>query len=447
MKYDLNSSGQFPIIESRGQRQTFRVLYRNFSKDCKADIFRMTISKRKKTYAVEVGHVRVGGGNPIVIQSMTNTPTADITATARQIRQLAHAGAELVRLTINHDAAAKAVPEIKQRLRDQGCHVPLIGDFHFNGHTLLKQYPACAAVLDKYRINPGNVGRGKHKDTRFADIIKVARDHDKPVRIGVNAGSLDPDLLQTLRRHNKRAKQPLTPQQLIHQAMVQSALLSSEAALKAGLKKNKLILSAKMSRLNDMIAVYRSLSRQCKFPLHLGLTEAGGQLQGIVASAAALGILLHQGIGDTIRISLTPDTKTPRTREVEVCQHLLQALGLGYYTPNITSCPGCGRTDVPFFNRLAKDIKKHIARKMPHWRKTYPGVETLTIAIMGCVVNGPGESKHADIGISLPGAKERSLAPVYADGKKIAVLQGPDLTAEFINILTTYLEKRFKARA
>lgn len=401
------------------------------------------MQSRKKTYTVKVGNILIGGTNPIAVQSMTNTPTADVTATVKQILELCNAGSELVRLTINDDAAAQAIPEIIDRIRKKGCTCPIIGDFHFNGHLLLKKYPDCANLIDKYRINPGNVGKGKTRDSNFSDIIKIAIENNKPVRIGVNYGSLDQELLAELLTLNQKSKPPKETEAVIYDAMIQSALTSCDQALQLGMKKDQIILSVKMSKLQDMVNVYTRLSRQCRYPLHLGLTEAGGNIQGIVASSAALGILLQQGIGDTIRISLTPEKKTPRTQEVTTCQILLQSLGLRYFSCNITSCPGCGRTNTDYFNTLAQEIKAHITKQLPQWKKDYPGVERMTIAIMGCVVNGPGESKHADIGISLPGRSEEPLAPIYADGKKIATVKGKNIQTEFIKHLETYIQTRF----
>ncbi len=403
------------------------------------------MKSRKKTYTVKVGHIPIGGGNPIIIQSMTNTPTANIKATVQQTLKLSKAGSEIVRLTINDESAAKAIPSIIQEIRQKGCLSPIIGDFHFNGHILLRKYPQCAKLLDKYRINPGNVGKGTNKNSHFSEIIKIAINHDKPIRIGINYGSLDQELLARLMNQNQKLKNPKSSQEVIYQAMIQSALKSSAYAHKLGLKKNKIILSVKMSKLQDMVNVYTQLSRQCNYPLHLGLTEAGSNIQGVVSSSAALGILLHQGIGDTIRISLTPEKKTPRTQEVLACQLLLQSMGLRYFSCDITSCPGCGRTNTEYFNRLTEEIKNYILKRMPQWKKVYPGVEKLTIAIMGCVVNGPGESKHADIGISLPGASEKLLAPIYADGKKVAVLKEKGIKKDFLDYLERYIQKRFGA--
>jgi len=399
--------------------------------------------KRRKTPTVRIGPVTLGPGHPVAIQAMTNTPTADITATLQQTEELILAGAELVRWTVNDDAAAQAVPKIIQRLRDKGFQTPIVGDFHFNGHVLLTHHPECAKSLAKYRINPGNIGHGKNHDDNFQTMIKVAADQGKTIRIGVNWGSLDPDLFTHLVSRNARLKQPKDIRFLTLQAMVTSALDSAYHAIKLGLKKNKIVLSVKMSNLQDMIAVYEKIARESDFALHLGLTEAGSDLQGVVSSSAALAILLKQGIGDTIRISLTPQPNVPRSREVEVCKTLLQVMGLRYFSPTVISCPGCGRTASDDFQILADQVKQHVQSHLAEWKKTHPGVEQLKIAVMGCVVNGPGESKHADIGISLPGKAEKLMAPVYADGKKVTILTGDDVASDFIKILDEYLKKRF----
>ena len=402
----------------------------------------MEIISRRKTPTVQIGRLAVGGDHPIVIQSMTDTPTANIDATVRQTIELIESGSQMVRWTVNDDDAARAVPQAIQRLRDQGHHTPIIGDFHFNGHTLLKKHPPCAQTLSKYRINPGNVGRGNRHDENFSSIIKIAIDHDKPVRIGVNWGSLDQELLTTLMDENAKLAAPKDFKEVTYEAMIQSALQSAQLAQKIGLNQNKIILSVKMSILQDMVTVYSRLAKRCDYALHLGLTEAGANIQGIAASSAALGILLQQGIGDTIRVSLTPQPDVPRSKEVEVCKHLLQAMGLRYFKPSVTSCPGCGRTTSNFFQYLARDINEHILRRMPLWKKEHPGVERLKIAVMGCVVNGPGESRHANIGISLPGASEKPIAPVYVDGQQKTTLQGDNIKEDFLAILEEYIKQK-----
>ena len=403
----------------------------------------MQLTARRKTLPVTIGRVVLGGGHPVVIQSMTDTPTADVEKTLRQTIELIEAGSEMVRLTVNDDDAARAVPVIVRRLREQGYAAPIIGDFHFNGHTLLTKHPECARLLDKYRINPGNVGRGQRHDENFTRIVKIAVEHNKPVRIGVNWGSLDQELRTAMMSQNARLKSPKDAREVTCKAMIQSALTSAELARKCGLKKNQIVISVKMSALQDMVAVYSQLAKKCGYALHLGLTEAGSDVQGIASSAAALGILLQQGIGDTIRVSLTPQPNVSRSKEVEVCKYLLQSMGLRYFAPSVTSCPGCGRTTSDYFQYLAKDINEHIQRSMPVWKKQYPGVERLKIAVMGCVVNGPGESRHADIGISLPGASEKPIAPVYADGLQLTTLKGDYIKEEFTAILEDYLRKKF----
>lgn len=403
----------------------------------------MELQPRRKTSAATIGRVILGGGHPVVIQSMTDTPTADAEKTLRQIIELIDAGSEMVRVTVNDDDAARAVPRIVKALRERGYTAPIIGDFHFNGHTLLSKHPECARLLDKYRINPGNVGRGDRHDENFARIVKIAVEHNKPVRIGVNGGSLDQEFLTALMDRNAKLKNPGSAEEVTCEAMIQSALHSAELARKYGLNKNQIVVSVKMSVVQDMVAVYSQLAKKCDYVLHLGLTEAGSDVQGIASSAAALGILLQQGIGDTIRVSLTPMPGVSRAREVEVCKYLLQAMGLRYFAPGVTSCPGCGRTRSDYFQYLARDINEHIRRSMPVWKKQYPGVERLKIAVMGCVVNGPGESRHADIGISLPGASEIPIAPVYADGKPLITLKGDHIKEEFIVILQDYLRKKF----
>ncbi len=399
--------------------------------------------ERHKSIAVNVGSVTVGGGAPIVVQSMTNTDTADVEATARQVAALARAGSELVRITVDRDEAAAAVPRIKERLGKMGVNVPIVGDFHYIGHKLLADHPGCAETLDKYRINPGNVGFKDKKDRQFAAIIEMAIKHNKPVRIGANWGSLDQELLTTLMDENAKSPTPLDAREVMHEAMVQSATLSAKRAEEIGLPRNRIILSAKVSAVQDLIAVYRELARRCDYALHLGLTEAGMGSKGIVASSAAMGVLLQQGIGDTVRISLTPEPNGDRTLEVQVAQELLQTMGLRTFVPLVAACPGCGRTTSTTFQELASDIQNFIRESMPGWKTRYPGVETLTVAVMGCIVNGPGESKHADIGISLPGTGEQPTAPVFIDGKKAATLRGATLTTDFKKMVTDYIEQRF----
>jgi (E)-4-hydroxy-3-methylbut-2-enyl-diphosphate synthase len=403
----------------------------------------MSLSQRHKTVAVDVGGVTVGDGAPIVVQSMTNTDTADVEATARQVAALAHAGSEIVRITVDRDEAAAAVPKIRDRLAQLGVAVPLVGDFHYIGHKLLTDHPACAEALDKYRINPGNVGFKNKRDPQFSQIVETAIRYSKPVRIGVNWGSLDQELLTRLMDENSGAAEPMTAREVTHEAMVQSALLSAARAEAIGLPKNRIILSAKVSAVQDLIAVYTELARRSDYALHLGLTEAGMGSKGIVASSAAIGVLLQQGIGDTIRVSLTPEPKGDRTLEVQVAQELLQTMGLRTFVPLVAACPGCGRTTSTTFQELAADIQNFIRSSMPQWKERYPGVENLNVAVMGCIVNGPGESKHADIGISLPGTGEQPTAPVFIDGKKAATLRGPTLAADFKQIVTDYIERRF----
>ena len=400
---------------------------------------------RRKTPTCVVGGVPLGSEHPVVVQSMTNTSTADAAATAEQAAELARAGSELVRITVNTRAAAEAVPEIRRRLDDMGVFVPLVGDFHYNGHILLAEYPACAEALDKYRINPGNVGRGRHQDENFRRIVQAAVDHDKPVRIGVNWGSLDPALLARLMDENAAAADPRPSGDVMIEAMVQSALTSAALAEEYGLGHDRIVLSAKVSGVQDLIRIYRRLAGECDYPLHLGLTEAGMGTQGIVASTAALSVLLEEGIGDTIRVSLTPRPGGSRAEEVEVAQQVLQSLGLRRFLPQVTACPGCGRTTSTLFQELAERVQEHIRSRMPEWRRTCPGVETLHVAVMGCVVNGPGESKHADIGISLPGSGEDPKAPVFVDGELRTTLRGPDLARDFLQILDDYVLDRFGA--
>lgn len=398
---------------------------------------------RHITIPVNVGGVTVGGGAPIAVQSMTNTDTADIEGTVRQVAQLAQAGSEIVRITVDRDEAAAAVPHIRDKLLAMGVRAPLVGDFHYIGHKLLADHPACAEALDKYRINPGNVGFKDKKDRQFSDIIEIALKHDKPVRIGVNWGSLDQDLLTRLMNENAALPQPRDARAVLHEAIVQSAVLSAERAEELGMGADKIILSAKVSAVQDLISVYTLLAARCRYALHLGLTEAGMGAKGIVASTAAIGILLQKGIGDTIRVSLTPAPNEARTREVEVAQNILQVMGFRTFVPVVAACPGCGRTTSTLFQEMAQDIQSHLIAKMPEWRKTYPGVETLSVAVMGCIVNGPGESKHADIGISLPGTGESPAAPVFIDGKKATTLRGPTLAQDFMKMVEDYIEGRF----
>ncbi|HEY2228164.1 MAG TPA: flavodoxin-dependent (E)-4-hydroxy-3-methylbut-2-enyl-diphosphate synthase [Xanthobacteraceae bacterium] len=399
--------------------------------------------ERRKSVAVDVGGVSVGGAAPIVVQSMTNTDTADIAATAAQVAALARAGSEIVRITVDRDEAAAAVPHIKERLDRMGVGVPIIGDFHYIGHKLLADHPACAQALDKYRINPGNVGFKNKKDKQFGAIIETAIRHGKPVRIGVNWGSLDQELLTHLMDENSRSPSPLGAREVMREAMVQSALTSAERSEEMGLPRNRIILSAKVSAVQDLIACYAELARRSDYALHLGLTEAGMGSKGIVASSAAMGVLLQQGIGDTIRISLTPEPGGDRTLEVKVGQELLQTMGFRTFVPLVAACPGCGRTTSTTFQELARDIQSFIRDSMPEWKTRYAGVEALNVAVMGCIVNGPGESKHADIGISLPGTGEQPAAPVFVDGKKVATLRGPTVAADFKKMVIDYIENRY----
>ncbi|MHB8493341.1 MAG: flavodoxin-dependent (E)-4-hydroxy-3-methylbut-2-enyl-diphosphate synthase [Casimicrobiaceae bacterium] len=399
--------------------------------------------ERRTTRRVDVGGVIVGGGAPIVVQSMTNTDTADIEATVTQVAALSRAGSELVRVTINTSEAAAAVPEIRRRLDDIGCSVPLIGDFHFNGHKLLTQHPGCAAALAKYRINPGNVGRGSKRDSQFATLIEIAIAHGKPVRIGVNWGSLDQALLARMMDDNAASASPSDADAVMRGAIVASALESAAQAEALGLPGERIILSCKVSDVQDLVAVYRDLAQRCDYPLHLGLTEAGMGSKGIVASAAAMGVLLQQGIGDTLRVSLTPDPGGDRTREVIVAQELLQTMGLRSFTPMVTACPGCGRTTSTYFQELAQRIQAFLRTSMPAWRANYPGVETMHVAVMGCVVNGPGESKLANIGISLPGTGETPVAPVFVDGQKTVTLKGDRIAEEFERIVLDYVRMKY----
>ncbi len=398
---------------------------------------------RHPTVPVSVGGVVIGGGAPIAVQSMTNTDTADIAGTIAQVAALARAGSELVRITVDRDEAAAAVPHIRDGLLKLGIPVPLIGDFHYIGHTLLADHPACAEALDKYRINPGNVGFREKRDRQFTAIIEQAIRYDKTIRIGANWGSLDQELLTHLMDINAKSPQPLEVRAVTREAMAQSAILSADRAVELGLPKHKIILSAKVSAVQDLITVYRMLAERCDYALHLGLTEAGMGSKGIVASAAALGVLLQEGIGDTIRVSLTPEPNGDRTREVKVAQEILQTMGFRTFVPLVAACPGCGRTTSTVFQELAGDIQNWIVESMPEWKTRYPGVENLNVAVMGCIVNGPGESKHADIGISLPGTGETPTAPVFVDGAKVATLRGPSLVTDFKTMVGDYIEKRY----
>ena len=400
-------------------------------------------SPRRPTTQVRIGPVSVGGGAPIVVQSMTNTDTADVEATARQVAALARAGSELVRITVDRPEAAAAVPHIRDRLAQMRVTAPLIGDFHYIGHKLLAQHPACAEALDKYRINPGNVGFREKKDRQFSAIVECALRHGKAVRIGANWGSLDQELLTSLMDENSRLPAPLDARAVTREAMVRSALLSARRAEQLGLARDRIVLSAKVSAVQDLIAVYRLLAARSDYALHLGLTEAGMGSKGIVASSAAMGILLQEGIGDTIRVSLTPEPNGDRSLEVKVAQELLQTMGFRTFVPLVAACPGCGRTTSTVFQELARDIQAHIRDSMPDWKTRYPGVEALNVAVMGCIVNGPGESKHADIGISLPGTGETPVAPVFIDGQKAMTLRGPSIGAEFKAIVGDYIEKRY----
>ncbi|HWK39869.1 MAG TPA: flavodoxin-dependent (E)-4-hydroxy-3-methylbut-2-enyl-diphosphate synthase [Hyphomicrobium sp.] len=405
------------------------------------------IAPRRRTHPVRVADVLVGGGAPVVVQSMTNTDTADIEATVTQVAALARAGSELVRLTVDRDEAAKAVPHIRDRLLLRGVTVPLIGDFHYNGHTLLADNPAAAEALAKYRINPGNVGFKDKKDRQFAAIIETALHWKKPVRIGVNWGSLDQELLTRLMDENASSPEPMDARAVMHEAIVQSALLSAVRAEELGMSKNDIILSAKVSAVQDLVSVYTMLAARSDYALHVGLTEAGMGSKGIVASTAGIGLLLQAGIGDTIRVSLTPEPGGARTLEVRVAQEILQSMGLRAFMPVVTACPGCGRTTSTVFQELARNVQDMISERMPDWRRRYPGVETLNFAVMGCIVNGPGESKQADIGISLPGTGEAPAAPVFIDGKKAITLRGPNIAAEFQKIVEDYIERRFGGTA
>jgi (E)-4-hydroxy-3-methylbut-2-enyl-diphosphate synthase len=401
---------------------------------------------RRHSIPVRIGSVTVGGTAPVVVQSMTNTDTADIESTTQQVKALARAGSELVRVTVNTDEAAAAVPHVRDRLAQMGVHVPLVGDFHFNGHKLLKAHPACAEALAKYRINPGNVGRGSKRDPQFAEMIEVACHNHKPVRIGVNWGSLDQDLLTRLMDENSKMAQPLDAREVTREALVVSALESAKRAEELGLGHDRIIISCKVSGVQDLIAVYRNLAQRCEYALHLGLTEAGMGSKGIVASTAGMAVLLQEGIGDTIRVSLTPEPGGDRTQEVIVAQEMLQTMGLRSFMPMVIACPGCGRTTSTYFQELAQKIQSHIRHQMPEWRKHYVGVEDMTVAVMGCVVNGPGESKHASIGISLPGTGERPVAPVYVDGEKGPTLKGEHIAEEFQSLVEEYIAKTYARR-
>jgi (E)-4-hydroxy-3-methylbut-2-enyl-diphosphate synthase len=403
----------------------------------------MSISPRRQSVGVNVGGVMVGGGAPIVVQSMTNTDTADIEATVRQVAQLWRAGSEIVRITVDRDEAAAAVPHIRDKLAQRGINVPIVGDFHYIGHKLLTDHPAAAEALAKYRINPGNVGFKAKRDTQFATLIELAMKYDKPVRIGVNWGSLDEELLTRLMDENSASATPVSAAAVQREAIIQSALLSAQRAEELGLGRDKIILSTKVSDVQHLIAVYQDLAARCDYALHLGLTEAGMGSKGIVASSAAMGILLQQGIGDTIRVSLTPEPGGDRTQEVRVAQELLQTMGFRQFLPVVAACPGCGRTTSQTFQVLAKEIQDHLTSSMPEWKERYPGVEAMSVAVMGCIVNGPGESKHANIGISLPGTGETPAAPVFVDGQKVATLRGVDVAEQFKGMVADYIEKRF----
>jgi (E)-4-hydroxy-3-methylbut-2-enyl-diphosphate synthase len=403
----------------------------------------MAIIQRRKSVTAKIGNVRVGGDVPVVVQSMTNTDTADVQSTVQQVAQLARAGSEMVRVTVNNDAAAQAVPAIFEELAKQNIHVPIIGDFHYNGHLLLTKYPECAQALAKYRINPGNVSVGRKNDDNFRAMVEVAVKNDKPVRIGVNWGSLDQQLLTRMMDENSRSANPKEAREVTMDAMVESALRSAELAEEFGLPHNYIILSAKVSGVQDLIDVYRSLSARCDYPLHLGLTEAGMGAKGIVGSAAGLAVLLQEGLGDTIRVSLTPAPNGNRAEEVFVGQQILQSLGIRSFTPQVTACPGCGRTTSTFFQEMAEQIQSYLRTSMPVWKDKYPGIEELKVAVMGCVVNGPGESKHANIGISLPGTFEEPKAPVFVDGRLMTTLKGDHIVAEFFDILNEYVETRY----
>ena len=406
----------------------------------------MALPTRRVSRQARIGGVALGGGAPIVVQSMTNTDTADIEATVRQVADLARAGSEIVRVTVNEEGAAAAVPHIRDRLDAQGIQVPLVGDFHFNGHRLLKAHPACAEALAKLRINPGNVGRGSKRDTQFAEMIEMACRYGKPVRIGVNWGSLDQDLLTRLMDENNARAEPWDAMDVVREAIVVSAIDSAERAVELGQPREGIVLSAKVSGVQDLITIYRKLAARCDYPLHLGLTEAGMGSKGIVASTAAMAVVLQEGIGDTIRVSLTPEPGGDRTREVIVAQEILQSMGLRAFLPQVVACPGCGRTTSTYFQELAQSIQSHIRHRMPEWRREFEGVELMNVAVMGCVVNGPGESKHANIGISLPGTGERPVAPVYEDGQKTVTLKGERIAEEFQGLVEAYVARTYRRR-
>ena len=407
----------------------------------------MALPPRRISLQARIGGVALGGGAPIVVQSMTNTDTADIEATVAQVASLARAGSELVRVTVNEEGAAAAVPHIRDRLAAMGIDVPLVGDFHFNGHRLLKAHPACAEALAKLRINPGNVGRGSKRDTQFAEMIEMACRYGKPVRIGVNWGSLDQDLLTRLMDENNQRAEPWEAMDVVREAIVVSAIESAERAVELGQPREGIVLSAKVSGVQDLITIYRKLAARCNYPLHLGLTEAGMGSKGIVASTAAMAVVLQEGIGDTIRVSLTPEPGGDRTREVIVAQEILQSMGFRAFLPQVVACPGCGRTTSTYFQELAQSIQSHIRHRMPAWRSDFEGVEMMNLAVMGCVVNGPGESKHANIGISLPGTGERPVAPVYEDGEKTVTLKGERIAEEFQDLVEAYIARTYRRRA
>lgn len=396
----------------------------------------------RKSIAVKIGGVTIGGGAPIVIQSMTDTITSDIKKTVSQILTLYHAGSELVRITVDNEEAANAVPYIKEKLLKQNCYIPLVGDFHYNGHILVSKFPDCAQALDKYRINPGNVGFGEKKDSQFTKIIEKAIKYDKPVRIGVNWGSIDRELLASNMNANRKLSEPFSAHEVMQQTLIQSVLGSADYAKKLGLSANKIIVSSKVSNVCDLIKISQELAKKCSYPIHLGLTEAGMGIKGIVASSISLGCLLYQGIGDTIRVSLTPKPKESRTAEVKVCQEILQSLNLKLFVPTVSSCPGCGRTSSTFFRELADEIQNYLADRIIFWKQHYIGVEKIKIAVMGCIVNGPGESKHANIGISLPGKGETAIAPVFIDGKKTYTLKGNNIAKDFMNIINNYIHEK-----
>ena len=412
---------------------------------CLPDTGRFGPELRRDTRQVEIGGVKVGGSAPVVVQSMTNTDTADVASTTKQVAELWRAGSELVRITVNNAESAAAVPRIVDRLAMMGITVPLIGDFHYNGHTLLANEPACAEALAKYRINPGNVGFGKKRDTQFAQLIEFAIQYGKPVRIGANWGSLDQSLAATLMDENALRPEPWDAGRVMREALIRSALDSAHRAVDIGLPTSRIVLSAKVSGVQELVAVYRDLARRSDFALHLGLTEAGIGSKGIVASSAALGVLLQEGIGDTIRISLTPEPGASRTQEVIVAQELLQTMGLRAFTPMVTACPGCGRTTSEFFQELAGVVQNHVRARMPEWKISHPGAENMTLAVMGCIVNGPGESRHANIGISLPGTGEAPAAPVFVDGEKTVTLRGDDIAHEFVALIDDYVDRRYRA--